>query len=242
MINIGLVNSYVGCGKDTFATFMEIEFLKLCRKTNHIRLAKPGYEIAEKYIGSQERVYVKAILEALREAVNEDIWIDHGLGLTKVEDVNVIIDIRQENELEKAVQNGFFPVRLGITKEKSLELQKMRKERYGKEVVLEESFYNLDSEIGAFNFCSEKSVGVLIDNDGDLDELGGKARLLALAIHLYDLCSVLRVVVIKDLSKDDYETFKSHIEKLEEFYLLGIELEGGMLIKRGYDERDDRIQ
>lgn len=233
MINIAIINTYVGCGKDTFSQMLKLELLKLKRKTNLIRLAGPGYEISEKYFSSNNREYVKGVLESLR-GVDPDIWIDYGLEQVNPDFTNVIIDVRQTNELERAMDNGFMPIILEISKEKSLQLQKMRAEEYGKDVVEDESFYNLDSEIGAFDFCRKNGVGLTIRNDGGLEDLERKASCLAKALHLYDLCSILGVVSsMKLIKEEEYELIRTFIIAIENYKNRGIVFEEGLLTKGG---------
>jgi dephospho-CoA kinase len=115
MINKIIICSNIpGAGKDTVAEYLRDEYNFL-----NFSFAEPIYSIAKQYfeMKNKDRALLQKIGEAMR-SVKDTVWVDYTFNRIKnLEEKTIrskfsISDLRRKNEYDRAIQEGFFPIRV----------------------------------------------------------------------------------------------------------------------------------
>jgi dephospho-CoA kinase len=103
-----------GAGKDTVAEYLRDEYNFL-----NFSFAEPIYDISRQYFNMQgkSREILQRVGEAMR-SVKDTVWVDYTFNrIRNLEEKTPrskfsISDLRRINEYERAIQEGFFPIRV----------------------------------------------------------------------------------------------------------------------------------
>jgi hypothetical protein len=108
-----ICSNIAGAGKDTVRLFLEEKY-----GYAGLSFAEPIYDIAIEYFDmkSKDRQILQRTGEAMR-SVKESVWVDYAFKkVREMEERNYrvfcISDMRRENEYIRAIEEGFFPIRV----------------------------------------------------------------------------------------------------------------------------------
>jgi hypothetical protein len=118
-----ICSNIAGAGKDAVRLYLENEY-----NFYGLAFADPIYHIAQEYFDMQgkQRDTLQKVGEAMR-SVKESVWVDYAFKTIKDceemwEVKNFIIsDMRRENEYIKAIEEGFFPIRVVCDREVAIQ-------------------------------------------------------------------------------------------------------------------------
>jgi dephospho-CoA kinase len=157
-----ICSNIAGAGKDTVAEYLRDEYNFL-----NFSFAEPIYTIARQYFGmiEKDRLLLQKTGEAMR-SVRESVWVDYTFNwIKKLEEKTIrkkfsISDLRRINEYERAIQEGFFPIRVVCDRDVAIQ-RIIRRDGH-----CDESLLDNESESGTRHIPM-----VEIYNNGALEEL-----------------------------------------------------------------------
>ena len=122
--NLMLGANIAGSGKDTVANYLVEEY-----GYYQIAFADPVYFIAKEYFGMKQknRRILQEIGQKMRQ-INEQVWANYAIQrASKIKDQPIVIsDMRQFNEFDVGLKNGFIPVRIYSDREVAIERMRQR--------------------------------------------------------------------------------------------------------------------
>ncbi|MCF8001681.1 MAG: AAA family ATPase [Halanaerobiales bacterium] len=155
---IALSAIYPGSGKDTVARYLNLKY-----DYKQFSFASKIYGIAEELFNmrAKNRFLLQSIGQKMRE-IDSQVWIKNVEKQIRNDQANrvVISDLRQKDELDWAIENGFTPIRVFVDKKIAIERLKAR------DGHCDESRFEHESEKGVENIKMRT-----LYNNGDIQEL-----------------------------------------------------------------------
>jgi len=116
---IMLMGSTAGAGKSTVAQYLADSY-----NFYEITFATPIYDIAQEffYMKIKDRALLQDVGQKMRE-IDPYVWVNYAFAEAKMwNDMNVVIsDVRQLNEFERGLIEGFLPVRVKCDRDIAVE-------------------------------------------------------------------------------------------------------------------------
>lgn len=156
--NIMIMGNIAGAGKSTVAAYLTKKY-----GYYEITFASPIYEIAIDFFGMQkkDRKLLQDIGQKMRE-IEPLVWVNYAFNEAQLyQDYPIVIsDVRQENEFNKGIEEGYLPLRICCGRD--IAIQRIIK----RDGFCDESKLDGPSEDGTRNLKVPE-----IRNDGTIEQL-----------------------------------------------------------------------